>query len=172
MLMVPLLVVGGRKRIDDVKAFLKAIASISSDYGITVQAVDARAIAGRGCVEFAVGKALQSFAGGQNLARDLGMEIMLYLRGRRQIEKALEMGVKPGPNEVAFVIVGDGGEKAVPAVLSLLDEVDPSVVDYSHAKDPLLMKLFEITPAEAAIVGPERIPELVRERSALLEFEK
>ncbi len=100
------------------------------------------------------------------------MEIMLYLRGRRQIEKALEIGVRPGGNRVAFIIVGDSAAKARPAVESMLDEVDPTVVDYSHAKDALLMRLYEITPAEVNIVGPDRVPQLVQERSALLEFEK
>ena len=170
--MTGLVITGGLVEIDDVRAFLRDVAAVAADYGVTVQAVDADAIAGAGHVEFAVEKAVDSFAQGRNLARDLGMEIMLYLRGRRQIERALELGVKPGTNRVAIVIVGDGAVKARPAAEALLDEVDPAVVDYSHAKDRLLMRLFEITPAEIDIVGPERIPELVRERSALLEFEK
>ena len=170
--MTGLVITGGLIEIDDVKRFLKDLASVSTDYGVTVQAANANAIAGKGHIEFAVEKAVESFEQERNLARDLGMEIMLYLRGRRQIEKALEMGLKPGENRVAFIIVGDRAEKARPAAESLLDEVDPSVVDYSHAKDGLIMRLFEITPAEVGIVGPDRVPELVRERSALLEFEK
>jgi KEOPS complex subunit Cgi121 len=141
-----LIITGGRKQIDDVKIFLKAIVSISADYGVTVQAANADAIAGRGHIEFAVEKAIESFRQKRNLARDLGMEIMLYLRGRRQIEKALELGVKPGENRIAFIIVGDSAEKALPAVESLLDEIDPSVADYSHVKDDLIM-LYDITPA-------------------------
>jgi KEOPS complex subunit Cgi121 len=170
--MTGLVITGGWVEIDDVRQFLRDVSSVSADYGVTVQAVNADAVAGMCHVEFAVEKAIDSFAQGRNLARDLGMEIMLYLRGRRQIERALELGVKPGTNRVAFIIVGDGAVKARPAVEALLDEVDPAVVDYSHAKDSLLMRLFEITPAEIDIVGPERVPELVRERSALLEFEK
>jgi KEOPS complex subunit Cgi121 len=54
----------------------------------------------------------------------------------------------------------------------VLDEVNEKVVDYSHEKDATLMTLYEITPEEIEIVGEERIPLLVRERSALLEFEK
>lgn len=170
--MTGLVITGGLIEIDDVKKFVRDLQSISADYGVTVQAVDADAIAGQCHVEFAVGKAIQSFEQGRNLARDMGMEIMLYLRGRRQIEKALEIGARPGMNRIALIIVGDDAEKARRAAESLLDEVDPSVVDYTHAKDALLMRLHEITPAEASIVGPDRMPELVRERSALLEFEK
>jgi len=170
--MTGLVITGGLIEIDDVKRFIKDLAAAAADYGVTVQAVDADAIAGQGHVEFAVGKATEAFEQGLGLARDLGMEIMLYLRGRRQIEKALEIGVKPGGNRVALIIVGDHAARARAAVESLLDEVDPTVVDYAPAKDALLMRLYEITPAEVATVGPERVPELVRERSALLEFEK
>jgi len=170
--MTELVITGGLMEIEDVKKFIRDVSSIAADYGVTVQAVNADAIAGPRHVEFAVGKAVESFEQRRNLARDLGMEIMLYLRGRRQIEKALEIGVKPGGNRVAFIIVGDNAVKARPAVESLLDEVDPTVVDYAHAKDALLLRLYEITPAEVTIVGPDRIPQLVQERSALLEFEK
>ncbi len=170
--MTSLVITGGLVEIEDVKMFIRDLASVASDYHVTVQAVNADAVAGRCHVEFAVDKAVESFKLGRNLARDLGMEIMLYLRGRRQIEKALEIGVRPGLNRVAFIIFGDEAEKARPAVEALLDEIDPTVVDYSHAKDTLLMRLHEITPAEIGIVGPDRVPELVRERSALLEFEK
>jgi KEOPS complex subunit Cgi121 len=170
--MTSLVITGGLIEIDDVKRFIRDLASIASDYGVTVQAVNADAIAGPRHVEFAVEKSVESFERGRNLARDLGMEIMLYLRGRRQIERALEIGAKPGMNRIAFIIVGDHAAKARPAAEAMLDEVDPTVVDYSHAKDAMLMRLHEITPAEIDIVGPDRVPELVRERSALLEFEK
>lgn len=174
-MMAPIIITGGKKHIADVKAFLKEAAEIGAGYGVTVQAVNADAIAGRMHLEFATGKAIEAFRQKRNLARDLGMEIMLYLRGRRQIERALDMGVKQGDNNVAILIVGDDmadAENALPAVKDLLDIVDERVVDYSHQKDELLMRLFEITPAEVEIVGGDRIPELVRERSALLEFEK
>lgn len=170
--MATLIVTGGKKYIADVRAFLNTAAVIGADYSVTVQAVNADAIAGRTHVEFAVGKAVESFKHKRNLARDTGMEIMLYLRGRRQIERAMDLGVKPGDNNVVIAIVGENAERALPAVQSILDKVDENVIDYSHKKDDLLMKLFDITPAEIEIVGRDRIPELVRERSALLEFEK
>lgn len=170
--MATLLITGGKKHIADVRAFLKATAAVGADYGVTVQAVNADAVAGQMHLEFATRKAIEAFQHKRNLARDIGMEIMLYLRGRRQIERALDMGVKQGDNNVALLILGDAADKALSTARDLLDTVDESVVDYSHQKDPLLMQLFEITPAEVEIVGRDRIPELVRERSALLEFEK
>lgn len=170
--MTTLVIVGGKVDIKDVKAFIGTLVSIGKKYGVTVQAVNADLIAGRGHIEFAANKAVEAFHDKRNLARDAGMETMLYLRGRRQIERALELGVHKGENNVAIAIIGDDPDSAVPEVMAVLDEVNEKVVDYSHDKDKALMALYEITPAEIEIVGKERIPLLVRERSALLEFEK
>jgi len=58
---------------------------------------------------FAVEKAIRSFESGCNTANNLGMEIMLYTSGRRQIERALDLGVRPGENNAAIVLVGENG---------------------------------------------------------------
>jgi KEOPS complex subunit Cgi121 len=170
--MTGLIIVGGSVDIEDVRAFISKLTAIGKECNVTVQAVNASRIAGRGHIEFAADKAVEAFRDRRNLARDLGMEIMLYLRGRRQIEKALELGLHEGQNEVAIVIVGDEPGCAEDKARALLDKVDDKVVDYDHKKDEALMRLYEITPAEVEIVGKERIPLLVRERSVLLEFEK
>ncbi len=170
--MTGLVIVGGHADIKDVKAFIGRLSAIGRECGVTVQALNADLVAGRGHIEFAADKAVEAFRRKTNLARDLGMEIMLYLRGRRQIEKALEMGVRPGKNNVAIVIVGEDPGCAEGKARALLDEADDSVVGYSHEKDEALMRLYDITPAEIEVVGEERIPLLARERSALLEFEK
>ncbi len=171
-MMMGLIIVGGRVDIKDVKAFIAKLSAIGRECRVTVQAANADLIAGRGHIEFAADKAAEAFRTKTNLARDPGMELMLYLRGRRQIEKALEMGVRAGKNAVAIAIFGDDPGCAEDKARALLDEVDDSVVDYDHKKDGALMRLYDITPAEADIAGKERIPLLVRERSALLEFEK
>lgn len=170
--MTGLIIVGGKVEIKDVKAFIGKLTAIGKECGVTVQAVNADRVAGRGHIEFASDKAVEAFREKRNLARDLGMEIMLYLRGRRQIEKALELGVREGMNNVAIIIVGHEPGCAEDKARAVLDRVDEKVVDYDHRKDEALMRLYDITPAEVEIVGKERIPLLVRERSALLEFEK
>ncbi len=170
--MTGLIIVGGKAEIQDLKAFIARLSAIGRECGVTVQAVNADLVAGRGHIEFAADKAVLAFKEKRNLARDLGMEIMLYLRGRRQIEKALELGVREGMNNVAIIIVGDEPGCAGDKARAVLDKVDEKVVDYDHGKDEALMRLYDITPAEVEIVGKERIPLLVSERSALLEFEK
>lgn len=170
--MTGLIIVGGKVEIKDVKAFISRLTAIGRECHVTVQAVNADLIAGRGHVEFAADKAVEAFRQKTNLARDPGMELMLYLRGRRQIEKALELGVREGMNRVAIVIFGDNVNCAGDKARALLDMADDTVVDYDHKKDEALMRLYDITPAEVEIVGNERIPLLVRERTALLELEK
>ncbi len=171
-MMTGLVIVGGKVDIKDVKAFVGKLSAIGRECHVTAQAINADFVAGRGHIEFAADKAVEAFRQKNNLARDPGMEIMLYLRGRRQIEKALEMGVHTGMNNVAIVIVGENPGCAEDRARALLDEVDDSVVDYSPGKDEALMRLYDITPAEVEVVGRARIPLLARERSALLEFEK
>jgi KEOPS complex subunit Cgi121 len=170
--MTGLIIVGGSVDIKDVRAFIAKLTAIGKECGVTVQAVNADRIAGRAHIEFAADKAVVAFREKRNLARDLGMEVMLYLRGRRQIEKALELGVHEGKNNLAIVIIGDRPGAAEEKVMAMLDKVDGTVVDYHHGKDEMLMRLYEITPAEIEVVGRERMPLLVRERSALLELEK
>ena len=170
--MTGLIIVGGRVDIKDIKAFIGRLTAIGKECNVTVQAVNADRIAGRSHIEFAADKAVGSFREKKNLARDLGMEIMLYLRGRRQIEKALELGLHEGENNVAIIIVGDEPGCAEDKARAVLDKFDEKVVDYDHRKDEMMMKLYDITPAEIEVVGRERIPLLVRERSALLEYDK
>lgn len=171
-MMTGLIIVGGRVDIKDVRAFIGKLSAIGRECNVTVQAMNADLVAGRGHIEFAADKAVEAFRQKTNLARDPGMEIMLYLRGRRQIEKALELGLHEGMNDVAIVIIGENPGCAEDKARALLDEVDDKVVDYDHKKDEALMRLYDITPAEVDVVGRERIPLLVRERSALLELEK
>lgn len=170
--MSELVIVGGVVDIADVREFIGRLAAIGRECGVTAQAVNADLVAGAGHIAYAVRKAEESFREGRNLARDLGMEIMLYLRGRRQIEKALELGLRQGRNSVAIIVVGDAPSRAADRARALLDRADDSVVDYGHGKEAALMRVYDITPAEAEIVGRERIPLLVRERSALLELDK
>ena len=170
--MTGLIIIGGKVDIKDVKAFIARLVAIGKECNVTVQAVSADKIAGRAHIEFAANKAVEAFRNKENLARDLGMETMLYLRGKRQIEKALELGVREGMNDIAIVVIGDEPGCAEDKARAMLDVVDGRVVDYDHKKDEMLMKIYDITPEEVDIAGRERIPLLVRERSALLEFEK
>jgi len=122
---------------------------------------------------FAVEKAIRSFDSGRNIANNLGMEIMLYAAGTRQIERALGLGVRMGENRIAMVLVGENGiDDALVHVSERLDTVDPIVLDYSREKESEVMEFFSITPDELDAVDEGNILELVLERVALVDVIK
>ena len=166
-------IIGGTVTITDLRGFLQQLIDIGSRNSITVQALNAELLSGSRHLLFAIEKAIRSFESGKNVANNLGMEIMLYASGRRQIERALSMGVKEGGNSIAIVLVGENGiDTATGEVNSLLDTIDPSVLDYSETKKNRIVEFFTITPAEINAVGEDTIPELVLERVALVDVIK
>jgi KEOPS complex subunit Cgi121 len=168
-----IVIISGPVKIKDNNIFIKSLSDISSSYNITVQALNADLLSGIRHIQFAVEKAIRSFESGKNTANNLGMEIMLYASGSRQIEKALDLGVKIGENRVAIVLVGENvTDEAEFDVRALLNSEDASIVDYSDGKKEDLLKIFNITAAELEAVGEEKIPELVLERVALVDVIK
>jgi len=168
-----IVIISGPVQIRDNNIFIKQLSDISSRYNITVQSLNADLLSGVRHIQFAVEKAIRSFGSGKNTANNLGMEIMLYASGSRQIEKALELGVKNGENRVAIVLVGENvTDEALFDVRTLLNSEDASIVDYSDSKKEDLLKIFNITAAELEAVGEDKIPELVLERVALVDVIK
>jgi len=104
-------VLEGRATIEDVDAAVAELAAMGDEHGCTIQAFDARYLVGREHLERAVELADRAIERGENVARDRGVEILLYAAGRRQIDDALAMGVEAGEQDVAVLIDGvdDGG---------------------------------------------------------------
>ncbi|MFC1787497.1 KEOPS complex subunit Cgi121 [Halobacteriota archaeon] len=137
---------------------------------VIIQVLDADRIASREHISFAVEKAKRAMHDGRNIAKDLGIEILLYASGKRQIEQAMSMGVHPGKNSVAIVIIGDDTKGASTNIKTIIHEAP--VLDYTKCKKRKLIKTFDITEAEIRAVGEDKIPELVLERVALLDVMK
>jgi KEOPS complex subunit Cgi121 len=166
-------IISGTINITNLPGFLKQLADIGEPHNITVQAVNTDLLTGSRHLTFAVKKAIRSFESGRNIANNLGMEIMLYAAGTRQIERALGLGVMIGENRIALVLVGENGiEETLVHVSELLDTVDPTVLDYSGAKKDGILEFFSITPDELGAVDEGNIPELVLERVALVDIIK
>lgn len=166
-------IIGGNINIKDLPRFLGQLAGIESAHNVTVQALNAEFVSGVRHMLFAVEKAIRSFESDSNIANNLGMEIMLYASGNRQIGKALGMGAKTGDNRIAVVVAGDSGvDGAVSEVNEMLDAADPSVLEYSEDKKEDILEFFNITPDELDAVGEGKIPELVLERVALVDVIK
>lgn len=170
-----------RLAIDDLEAFLADVGAVADRHGVTIQAFDARYVAGRRHLERAVELADRAIDRGENVARDRAVEILLYAAGRRQIDRALEMGVGEGETEAVVLIdagpaadTDEDGERREAAALEAatdLDAVESVAPTLESVDQGTLCDFFEITDAERAATDAT-LGALVRERVALLEVEK
>ncbi|MGB3943741.1 MAG: KEOPS complex subunit Cgi121 [Methanothrix sp.] len=152
----------GRPKIREKEAFLAALREAAAATGSVIQAMDASYLVGERHAASAGERALRAFAEERNVAKDLGLEILRYAAGQRQIERALSMGVSQATGRVALVIVEEG----TPPEISDIIEVDGEGPRFCEAA---VREAFDIGEAEIEAVGEERIPDLVLERIALMD---
>lgn len=165
-------ILGCNIEIKDLKQFLQEMKALSKQFSVTIQFLDAGKVAGEAHVKAAVEKAIRAMKRKTNISQDLGVEVLLYAAGRRQIDRALEMGIKQGRNEAAVIIAGEAKnvEDARNMLKTRFSEAD--VLTYGERKRKAIMDYFNITPTELEAAGEEKIPKLVLERVALLDMSK
>lgn len=161
----------GGVTVGDLDAFVEELSRIGDEHGCTVQAFDARYVAGREHLERAVELADRAIERDENVARDRGVEILLYAAGRRQIDQSLEMGVDDGDTDVVVLIDGDDEDGALTALRDALDVEERPTTGVEHADEALLCEFFDVTPAEREATEAD-LADLVGERVALLDVEK
>lgn len=160
-------VVEGEATVADIDAFVEELAAVAEEHGSTVQAFDARYVAGRDHLERAVALAERARERGEAIADDPAVEILLYAAGRRQITDALEMGVSEGGCPVVAVAVDGDEEGAATALRELLAPADAlGTVDAGRVRD-----FFDITDDELAATDGD-LADVVLERIALLTVVK
>jgi KEOPS complex subunit Cgi121 len=189
--------VEGIADVDDLGSFLDRLDEIAAAHGCTVQAFDARYVVGRDHLRRAVELADRAIERGEAVARERGVEILLYAAGRRQIDRALTMGLEEGRCPVV-VLVDEPGESVRAALESASDgesaveneiESGRRVTDAESAAADAVAELlepattlgeyepdrvcsfFEIGGAEREAVAGD-LTDLVLERVALLDVEK
>lgn len=160
-----------------VEGFVDQIDEIGDEYGATVQAFDARYVVGREHLARAVELADRARERGESVARDRAVEILLWAAGRRQIDRALEMGVGPGETPVVVVVDGgaeaggaEAGEAEAGGAEAVRDVLEPGATlgDYDEER---VRTFFDVTDRELA-ASEAGLEALVLERVALLEVEK
>jgi len=161
-------VVEGRATVEDVDAFVARLGEVGAEYGCAVQAFDAGYVVDRAHLERAVESADRARERGEAIADDHAVEILLYAAGRRQINRALEMGVSAGEGPVVAVVHGDGDEAgAADAVMELLSPAE-TLGDYDEDR---VRAFFDVGDRETAATDAG-LPALVCERVALLAVER
>ncbi|MFW6437053.1 MAG: KEOPS complex subunit Cgi121 [Halococcoides sp.] len=144
---------------------LETIEALAEAHDGPVQAVDARYLVDRDHLERAVALADRERAAGEAIARDPAVEILLYAAGRRQIDRALEMGLSRTAHDVAIVTPGSAVER-----LRSAPWLDPGPV-FETVDRERVREYFEITDRELAATRGD-LADLVRERVALLVVDR
>ena len=172
-------VVEGRASVENVEDFLAELDAIAAANDCVVQAFDARAVVAEAHLETAVDRAARAWRRDDAIARDPGVEILLYAAGRRQISQALELGVSEGESvPVVAVVVSEfpgapfetdeRESQAVDALSGLLSGDD---VLGTAADSDRIRSFFDVTDAELGVTDAS-LSELVRERVSLLVVDK
>ncbi|MFA5294352.1 MAG: KEOPS complex subunit Cgi121 [Methanoregulaceae archaeon] len=158
-----------RITIHDRDAFLQLVRDLSQRQGVHIILFDADQMAGQAHAESAIAHAFRAFEQGHQISNSVEMEALLYAAGSRQCIQGARFGVHPGINRTYLCIC--------PPNQGVWEEVQKSGEDCSDEnwelcsdeKISLLKEIFGITEEEIAIVGTERLQDLVLERVALLE---
>jgi KEOPS complex subunit Cgi121 len=154
-------------RVDDPGELLAAVRWVAGETTTRIVLFDAEKMAGRAHVEAALAHAARSWARGDPIARTFEMEALLYAAGSRQTRIGLTFGLHEGLNR-CWVAVGPSDDRAWTLLLGLVQfDSEPDNLLPDHRQR--LCDLFGVTQAELAVVGKERLPELVLERVALLD---
>ena len=175
-------IVVGTVSINSVEDSLAVLREIARKCAVTIQALDAELIAGEDHITSAVKKAIRAVEKRKSITSDLGLEILLYAAGKRQIERALTMGVTEGDKKVAIVIVDARDGKDLDLVAEEVKrktgmkeepirDLELEVEHNEHKRDKL-KKFFAITGEELNAVGEHKLKMLVLERVALLDVLK
>lgn len=147
-----------------IPGIVNAIKNLRSK-GYLIQALDAAMVVSERHVFYAAEKAIAAFQEGRNVAKDLGIEILRYASGQRQIEKALSLGVSDAAERVALLIVDDLEDDEV-RITGMLIEPDDLGIRFDAER---VRRFYDISDAEIEAAGEDRIPDLVLERVALVD---
>jgi KEOPS complex subunit Cgi121 len=186
-------VVEGVAAVEDLDAFVAALGDVGNDHGCVVQAFDARLVADREHLETALRYAARAHRREDAIARDPAVETLLYAAGRRQIDRALAMGVDSGETPVVVLVASDfpadprsatdAESQCADAVTELLadattldartPDADAQTADANGsfaATDPeRVSDFFAVGDAERAATDAP-LADLVRERVVLLSI--
>ncbi|MBO7212508.1 MAG: hypothetical protein J6V44_16115 [Methanobrevibacter sp.] len=139
-------ILGFTGEIESIPKTLEQVENIRNsccDVGI-IQLMNADAIAGKKHHEQGVIHAMNAFKRGENLAKDLGIEILIRTSAQRQISKAFDiLGLKEGKMNIAVVLI-DCPDYFVDELSDIFTRNDAVL----EADESILKKAYEIPQKE------------------------
>ena len=144
-------ILGFKATINSIDDTLLQIDSIKED-GEIIQLLNADSIASKTHIIHAVNQAFNAFNRGENLAKDISVEIALRCSAQRQISKAFKiLGLKEGKMNLCAVLINC---KDYTSELSSIFTFDESVL---AADDENLAKIYKISDDELKNFSIEEI---------------
>ena len=174
----------GTAAIDDLDAFLSALDEIAAETGAVVQAFDADLIVSAAHLREATRLAGRAIAREDAVARDPGVEVMLYAAGSRQIDRAFALGVEEGEHGVVVLVADFGGVSGADRPAADLDAAAASVEEllasptevaadgFEPSFDPERVREFYGVGDREIAATAGSLADIVRERVALLDVKK
>ena len=139
-------ILGFTGKIESIPQTLEQIDNIRNtccDVG-TIQLMNADAIAGKEHLQQGVIHAINAFKRGENLAKDLGIEILIRTSAQRQISKAFKiLGLKEGEMNIAVVLI-DCPDYFIDELSNMFVRNDAVL----EADESILMNLYNIPEKE------------------------
>ncbi|MGC9517748.1 MAG: KEOPS complex subunit Cgi121 [Methanomicrobiales archaeon] len=166
-----ILITGYKVKVDDLENLLSITNHLKANNALnlntcTLQLLNAEAIAGKNHILNATKQAIIAFKRGENIAKDLGLEICLRTTAQRQISKALDIvGLKKGKMNICVVAV-NCREKILIELEKIWGKNDDTVLkpDLTNLK-----KIYGLNDSELKIYGS--IEKLMIEKTAMLTLE-
>ena len=154
--------------VDDRSEFLSAIQSIARKNSTHIICFNADNMAGHRHVKAALHYARRSFSSGKSISNSFEMEALLFAAGSRQCNIAVSFGIHEQENAV-FVCSCPVNGNVWEELSHHMHFVSETWEEITPEKEERIRSIFSISREELAIVGSERIVDLVLERIALLE---
>ena len=144
-------ILGFRANVNSVEDTLNEINSIKSDDEI-IQLLNADSIVSKNHVIHGVNQAVLAFERGENLAKDLSVEIVLRCSAQRQISKAFQiLGLKEGNMNLCAILINS---KDYTQELSSIFRRDDDVLIPDNEK---LIETYKISDVELQCMSVEEI---------------
>ena len=158
-------VVRGRMRVDDVDRVLGTMAAIADRTGALIQLVDARYVVDEQQLALAVDLATEAIAEDRQIAEEPAIEVLVYLAGTRQIDRALQLSLDPAVETYLAIVSGGETQHAVEAVSRELFDAVETV--HFTPEEPIICSWYDITDAELTVTDGD-VAGIVHERIAMV----
>jgi tRNA threonylcarbamoyladenosine modification (KEOPS) complex Cgi121 subunit len=172
-------------KIDSVQETIDFINEFSKKNKVEIQLLNADIVASWEHLFFSAINALKSFRGKYNIANILGIELLLYISGNRQINEALDkFGLDKRINNIAVVVFFNEEEKAKKLMKDVCDFLGGSenlnLLKLNQEKFTELIKIFGVQPEELTNLTVKNTEEekfdvlikIIIDRGAMVSLEK